>query len=585
MSGIIFGSGITLGAGIDVGSGSPAPSSGGYIDIFGDSFTTDTSISRQSALVYDSSNNLYMVGNSNISGVTKGIVSKFNVSGTLQWQRTLGASSPSDTGFIAIDIDSSNNLYVTGYTSSDGTLDGRNIQIVKYDTNGTLQWQKTLGGSSFLEQGLSLVVEQNTGDFYVGGTFATGSSASDARPIVAKYNSSGVLQWQKGLTPSVSSDSPGLQDIALDSNGNLYIAGTAPTGATYGQGLLAKYDSSGALQWQVAITKATGQSTYEGITIDSLDNIFVCGDALTATGGTIYGIVAKYNTSGALQWKKQIGDSGANPYLRDITTDSSGNIYATGFGGPNSSSYVIKLDTSGSIQWQRNFSASSYYALIYSIAMDSTDSLVVGGYTRDTGVNINQILMLRVPDDGTPTGTYTADGISFTYSTSSLPIADLSAWSTTTTSLTNGNTSFTAGTSSLTSATSTFTNSVTPIPGGNPGVDNVLGYAQMPPPVTAGGTLEDPTATINGSTGFTINDDGATGIAITGLTSSNQTWFTTNYTVVPGTYTCSWGPGSTVASSSITVVTNNPSGSPQFVFFVQGQTGAATYNYPFTFSV
>ena len=118
--------------------------------------------------------------------------------------------------------------------------------------------------------------------------------------------------------------------------------------------------------------------------------------------------------------------------------------------------------------------------------------------------------------------------------------------------------------------------------GGTPGVDNVVGYSEMPPPVTAGGTLEDSSATINGSTGFTINDDGATGVAISGLTASNDAWFATNYPTVPGSYNCTWGPGSTVASRAINVVTLN---SGTIVFYIQGQTGAATYNYPFTFSV
>ena len=122
--------------------------------------------------------------------------------------------------------------------------------------------------------------------------------------------------------------------------------------------------------------------------------------------------------------------------------------------------------------------------------------------------------------------------------------------------------------------------------GPNPGVSNVVGYSEMNPPVIPGNQLEDSSATINGSTGFTINDDTSTGIAIPGLTSSNVTWFAANYTVVPGFYNVTWGPGSTVASSSIQVVTVPSSwpGGP-LVFFVQGQSGAATYNYPFTFSV
>ena len=114
--------------------------------------------------------------------------------------------------------------------------------------------------------------------------------------------------------------------------------------------------------------------------------------------------------------------------------------------------------------------------------------------------------------------------------------------------------------------------------GGTPGVNNVVGYSEMPPPVTPLGTLEDPTATVNSPTGFTINDDTKTGIAITALTASNQAFFATYGT---GTKTISWGAGSTVASSTINVTNNSGS---NLIFFVLGQTGAATYNYPFTFS-
>lgn len=120
--------------------------------------------------------------------------------------------------------------------------------------------------------------------------------------------------------------------------------------------------------------------------------------------------------------------------------------------------------------------------------------------------------------------------------------------------------------------------------GGSSGVNNIVGYNEMPPPIVPGTTLEDATATVNSPTGFTINNSSATGIAIRGLTASNQAWFASYGT---GTKTVTWGPGSTVASSTVNVITNNPSataGNPQLVFFISGQSGAATYNYPFTFS-
>lgn len=114
--------------------------------------------------------------------------------------------------------------------------------------------------------------------------------------------------------------------------------------------------------------------------------------------------------------------------------------------------------------------------------------------------------------------------------------------------------------------------------GGTPGILNVTGYLEMSPPIIPGNQLEDSTATINGSTGFTINDDTSTGVAISALSVSNQAFFATYGT---GTKTVTWGAGSTVPYSTITLTQNTGS---VLVFYIQGQTGPATYNYPFTFS-
>jgi hypothetical protein len=110
-----------------------------------------------------------------------------------------------------------------------------------------------------------------------------------------------------------------------------------------------------------------------------------------------------------------------------------------------------------------------------------------------------------------------------------------------------------------------------------PGVDNQTGYLEMVPPVVAGNQLEDVTATVNNPYGFTINNDTATGVGISALSASNQVFFATYGT---GTKTCTWGAGSTVPTSTINVIQNS---GPTLIFYIQGQTGPATYNYPFIF--
>jgi len=65
--------------------------------------------------------------------------------------------------------------------------------------------------------------------------------------------------------------------------------------------------------------------------------------------------LVKYNSSGTKQWTKQLGTSSGD-YGNDVTTDSSGNIYVTGYtnggldGNTNSGSYdifIVKYNSSG----------------------------------------------------------------------------------------------------------------------------------------------------------------------------------------------------------------------------------------------
>jgi hypothetical protein len=66
---------------------------------------------------------------------------KYNSSGTKQWTKQLGTSSSDYAKGVA--VDSSNNIYVTGYTG--GGLDGNtnsgsnDIFLVKYNSSGTKQ--------------------------------------------------------------------------------------------------------------------------------------------------------------------------------------------------------------------------------------------------------------------------------------------------------------------------------------------------------------------------------------------------------------------------------------------------------------
>jgi len=168
--------------------------------------------------------------------------------------------------------------------------------------------------------------------------------------------------------------------VTTDSSGNIYVTGFTEGGldgntSSGGNDMfLVKYNSSGIKQW----TKQLGTSSLDygnGVTSDSSGNIYVTGITSGGLdGNTIYGkndiFLVKYNSSGTKQWTKQLGTSSSDSGI-GVTTDSSGNIYVTGYtkggldGNANSGGircyirasckdiFLVKYNSSGIKQWTK----------------------------------------------------------------------------------------------------------------------------------------------------------------------------------------------------------------------------------------
>ena len=122
-------------------------------------------------------------------------------SGFTTWSGTqqLGTSSGDSTA-IEVTVDSSGNIYVTGFTL--GGLDNntnsgsKDLFLVKYNSSGTKQWTQHLGTSSH-DPGNGVTVDSSD-NIYVsgytqGGLDGNTNSGSDDI-ILVKYNSSGIKQ-------------------------------------------------------------------------------------------------------------------------------------------------------------------------------------------------------------------------------------------------------------------------------------------------------------------------------------------------------------------------------------------------------
>ena len=392
-----------------------------------------------SGIEVDSSNNIYVAGTTNSEGAgnTDMFVAKYDTGGILQWQRALGGTR-NDSAF-SISIDPSDNIYVTGRNGLP-SIPNMDLALIKYNTDGVLQWQRVLG-NNIPQNPLNSTIDSANNIYLVGSTGGISSG------IIAKYNSSGALQWHRTLSDGTKIQYWG---VATDNSNNIYLTGVQGSGTE--NTIMVKYNSSGVIQWQQ--TFGTGSSIDVGwdMGIDASNNLYIVGYTTSLGTSDIY--VAKFNSSGVVQWQKVINGGSGSDYGRQIVLNNSGDLFITGntlnVGSGSSDTFISKLSPSdGSIQWQRVLGGAGY-DIGLNISLDSSENyLQICGRTDTTGAGGDDGMVCQLPADGSGTGTYEV----FTYQTSSL--TDSSG------SMSVTGTSFTESAGSLTDSAGAMTDQVT----------------------------------------------------------------------------------------------------------------------------
>jgi len=382
----------------------------------GGSLVIHTLGSAQSDVSYgiavDSSGNYYVSGTTvrtGIIGTQDVYIAKYSASHVLQWQRELGVAGTLSYG-LGIAVDSTGNPYLTGLIRSGSIND---VFIVKYNTSGTLQWQKKYDS---VNDGRSYNIRMDSSDnIYLTG-FSRNAANSHYNASTIKTDSAGSLIWSRLLGGTELTRSSG---TATDSSGNVYISGWHTSNFTT---IAAKYNSSGVLQWQR--TLGVNYTVFNSVEVYDSNNIYFVGGTDNEGAGSVDMFIVKHNSSGVIQWQRVLGGTGSEN-IRDAVLDSVGNIYVAGSttseGDLSSNIIIAKYNSSGTLQWQRVLLSTTGVELCHDIKIDAAgDYLYLTGYTTSAGQGDADFLNVKLPTDGTGLATY---GSIFTYAESTLTAA------------------------------------------------------------------------------------------------------------------------------------------------------------------
>lgn len=384
---------------------------GGYI-VAGNSTSNDGDVSGHHGFTNSSSNPDFWVV-------------KTDGTGTIQWQTSLGGSQLDEATYI--EPTSDGGYAVIGTSASiDGNVTGNHaggeVWIVKLNSNGTIQWQNTMGGSGsdagqFIRQtsdgGYVIAAYTNTpNDGDVSGLHINNmGNTTDA--WIIKLDVLGNIQWQKCLggtnnevANAVEPTTGGyiVSGYTNSADGDVTGWHTSSPGTYLLDYWVVKLDNTGNILWQKALG---GSMSDEGTTImETIVGDYVVGGFSSSNDGDItahHGTtahtdiwMAKLNSSnGNLIWEKSLG--GTNNESGDIRPTSDGGFIIASNSNSNdgdvSANYgdydywVAKLNATGTIQWEKSYGGSGFDGAT-SVAQTADGSYILAGASNSSDGNV-----------------------------------------------------------------------------------------------------------------------------------------------------------------------------------------------------
>ena len=379
---------------------------------------------------------------------SSGWLAQYSELGNLNWQKSIGGSNATtwadpneNLNDTAISPDEEY-VYSVGYTGYAGDIPIG--VIVKYNKDGTLQWKKEYGNSGDT-QTLQSCETDSSGNLYVAGDIHV-TGTSNYLGLLTKFNSSGVIQWQKSYSHSSAVH---FRHMVMDSSNNIYIAVDGPDAVI-------KVNSAGVIQWQKSYSRGNNFfAATEAIAVDTSGNVFICGYSSDSNSTDDRPYVLKVNSSGTVQWARYCGNYNDGARVETITCDNDDNVYVFGLDKTNSTPYndslIVKYNSSGTLQWKRTFGISAANQQAYSIKTDSRNNVVIAGnnYSSVGSYGHWDHYLARLPNDGTKTGTYTVNSGSWVYQSTSISVGSLSGFSDSNLSNSLSNLNYTISNSSL----------------------------------------------------------------------------------------------------------------------------------------
>jgi uncharacterized delta-60 repeat protein len=352
------------------------------------------------AVAVDGNNDVIVTGYSTNSASRLDYATiKYSSAGVALWTNRYNGLGNGNDYAVAVAVDGNNDVIVTGYSTNSAS--GYGYGTIKYSSAGVPLWTNRYNGPvNGNDQAVALAVDSSNNVIVTG--YSVGS-LYDYDYATIKYSSEGVPLWTNRYNgPWNGPDYANA--VAVDGSNNVIVTGWSTGSGGVTDYATIKYSSEGVPVWTNRYNRSVNYlGRAYAVVVDGINNVIVTGKSMGALNNYDYATI-KYSSAGVPLWTNRYnGPGNFTDQATAVAVDRNDNVIVTGFSQGSGSGVdyaTIKYSSPGVPLWTNRYNGPANGGdLATSLAVDHSGNVIVTGYSIDSasGYDFATIKYICVP--------------------------------------------------------------------------------------------------------------------------------------------------------------------------------------------